>query len=79
MGKNLPIAPVEHPWATIVVLLVAAGLFAESLNKAESVNMKLDATNRYIAHINPQAAGYKNTEVGPLEALALWAISLPLS
>ena len=28
--------------------------------------MKLDATNRYIAHINPQAAGYKNTEVEPL-------------
>ena len=52
--------------ALSLVLLVAAGLFAESLNKAESVNMKLDATNRYIAHINPQAAGYKNTEVGPL-------------
>jgi predicted permease len=28
--------------------------------------MKLEATNRYIAHINPQAAGYKNTEVEPL-------------
>jgi NADH:ubiquinone oxidoreductase subunit 3 (subunit A) len=27
MGKNLPIAPVEHPWATIVVLLVAAVVF----------------------------------------------------
>src|ERR1700689_1626487 len=49
-----------------LVLLVAAGLFAESLSKAENVNMKLDATNRYIAHINPQAAGYKNTEVEPL-------------
>jgi macrolide transport system ATP-binding/permease protein len=49
--------------ALSLVLLVAAGLFAESLNKAESVDMKLDATNRYIAHINPQAAGYKNTEV----------------
>jgi predicted permease len=48
------------------VLLVAAGLFAQSLNKAENVDMKLDATNRYIAHINPQAAGYKNTEVEPL-------------
>jgi macrolide transport system ATP-binding/permease protein len=52
--------------ALSLVLLVAAGLFAQSLNKAENVNMKLDATNRYIAHINPQAAGYKNTEVEPL-------------
>jgi predicted permease len=52
--------------ALSLVLLVAAGLFAQSLNKAEGVDMKLDATNRYIAHINPQAAGYKNTEVEPL-------------
>jgi predicted permease len=49
--------------ALSLVLLVAAGLFAESLNKAQSVDMKLDPTNRYIAHFNPQAAGYKNTEV----------------
>src|SRR5271163_2104725 len=52
--------------ALSLVLLVAAGLFAQSLNKAENVNMKLDTTNRYIAHINPQAAGYKTTEVEPL-------------
>jgi macrolide transport system ATP-binding/permease protein len=52
--------------ALSLVLLVAAGLFAQSLSKAENVNMKLDATNRYIAHINPQAAGYKTTEVEPL-------------
>ncbi len=52
--------------ALSLVLLVAAGLFAQSLNKAESVDMKLDATNRYIAHINPQAAGYKTTDVEPL-------------
>ncbi len=52
--------------ALSLVLLVAAGLFAQSLNKAKNVDMKLDATNRYIAHINPQAAGYKNTEVEPL-------------
>jgi formate hydrogenlyase subunit 3/multisubunit Na+/H+ antiporter MnhD subunit len=51
--------------ALSLVLLVAAGLFAQSLNKAENVDMKLDTTNRYIAHINPQAAGYKNTEVEP--------------
>jgi macrolide transport system ATP-binding/permease protein len=52
--------------ALSLVLLVAAGLFAQSLNKAQNVDMKLDATNRYIVHINPQAAGYKNTEVEPL-------------
>jgi predicted permease len=52
--------------ALSLVLLVAACLFAQSLNKAENVDMKLNATNRYIAHINPQAAGYKNTEVEPL-------------
>jgi macrolide transport system ATP-binding/permease protein len=52
--------------ALSLVLLVAAGLFAQSLSKAQNVDMKLDATNRYIAHINPQAAGYKNTEVEPL-------------
>ncbi len=52
--------------ALSLVLLVAAGLFAQSLNKAQTVDMKLDAANRYIAHINPQAAGYKNTEVEPL-------------
>jgi macrolide transport system ATP-binding/permease protein len=52
--------------ALSLILLVAAGLFAQSLGKAEGVNMRLDATNRYIAHINPRAAGYKNTEVEPL-------------
>jgi macrolide transport system ATP-binding/permease protein len=52
--------------ALSLVLLVAAGLFAQSLNKAQNVDMRLDATNRYIAHINPQAAGYKATELEPL-------------
>jgi predicted permease len=52
--------------ALSLVLLVAAGLFVQSLSKAENVDMKLDARNRYIAHINPQAAGYKNTEVESL-------------
>ncbi len=49
-----------------LVLLVCAGLFSQSLNKLENTDMKLDARNRYIVHINPQAAGYKQTE---LEAL----------
>jgi macrolide transport system ATP-binding/permease protein len=52
--------------ALSLVLHVAAGLFTQSLSKAEGVDMKLNTTNRYIAHINPQAAGYKNTEVEPL-------------
>lgn len=52
--------------ALSLVLLVAAGLFAQSLSKAQNVDMKLDATNRYIAHINPQAAGYKPAELEPL-------------
>ena len=52
--------------ALSLVLLVAAGLFSESLSKVENLDMKLDTTNRYIAHFNPQAAGYKNTELAPL-------------
>ena len=52
--------------ALSLVLLVAAGLFTQSLNKAQGVNMKLDATNRYIIHINPQAAGYTTTQVEAL-------------
>lgn len=52
--------------ALSLVLLVVAGLFVQSLNKARSTDMKLDATNRYIVHINPQAAGYKTTEVEAL-------------
>lgn len=49
-----------------LVLLVAAGLFAQSLSKLEGTDMKLDATNRYIVHINPQAAGYATTQVEAL-------------
>jgi predicted permease len=52
--------------ALSLVLLVGAGLFAESLNKLETADMHLDATNRYIIHINPAAAGYAQTQ---LEAL----------
>lgn len=49
-----------------LVLLVCAGLFAESLNKLEHIDLKLDATNRYIVHINPQTAGYTQRQVGDL-------------
>jgi predicted permease len=49
-----------------LVLLVGAGLFAQSLKKLETADMHLDSKNRYIVHINPQAAGYATTEVEAL-------------
>ncbi|MEO8735582.1 MAG: ABC transporter permease [Edaphobacter sp.] len=52
--------------ALSLVLLVGAGLFLESLTKLESTDMKLDAKNRYIVHINPQAAGYVQTQLDTL-------------
>jgi predicted permease len=52
--------------ALSLVLLVGAGLFSQSLNKLQSTDMKLETKNRYIVHINPQAAGYSQTQ---LEAL----------
>jgi predicted permease len=52
--------------ALSVVLLVGAGLFAQSLGKLQHTDMKLDATNRYIVHFNAQAAGYKNEQVDAL-------------
>src|SRR5215469_8193993 len=49
-----------------LVLLVGAGLFSQSLNRLENTDMKLDARNRYIVHINPQAAGYSTRQVEAL-------------
>jgi predicted permease len=49
-----------------LVLLVGAGLFTQSLNKLETSNMHLESKNRYIIHINPQAAGYATTQVESL-------------
>jgi predicted permease len=48
------------------VLLIGAGLFAQTLNKLQSTDLKLDSKNRYIVHINPQAAGYRGSQLGPL-------------
>jgi len=52
--------------ALSLVLLVGAGLFSQNLNKLQSTDLKLETKNRYIVHINPQAAGYSQTQ---LEAL----------
>ncbi|MGB9513577.1 MAG: ABC transporter permease [Candidatus Acidiferrum sp.] len=52
--------------ALSLLLLVGAGLFSRTLGKLESTDLKLDSNNRYIVHINPQAAGYSQTQ---LEAL----------
>jgi predicted permease len=52
--------------ALSLILLVGAGLFTQNLNKLQSIDLKLDSKNRYMVHINPQTAGYSQTQ---LEAL----------
>lgn len=52
--------------ALSLVLLVAAGAFAQSLSKLEHSDLKLESKNRYIVHINPQAAGYLPSQVSDL-------------
>ena len=49
--------------ALSLVLLMGAGLFSQSLSKLQHSDLKLDAKNRYIVHINPQAAGYSHTQL----------------
>ncbi|MGH9590398.1 MAG: ABC transporter permease, partial [Terracidiphilus sp.] len=52
--------------ALSLVLLVGAGLFAESLNKLEHIDLRLDPSNRYIVHMNPQTAGYTQVQLADL-------------
>ena len=52
--------------ALSLVLLIAACLFLQSLKKLQGSDMKLNATNRYIIHINPQAAGYTQFQLDAL-------------
>jgi len=52
--------------ALALVLLVGAGMFIQSLNKLRNIDLKLDSTNRYIVHFNPQAAGYSPAHVEAL-------------
>lgn len=49
--------------ALSLVLLVSAGLFAQSLNKLENIDLKLHSRNRVIVHFNPQAAGYAGPQL----------------
>ncbi|HEX4285291.1 MAG TPA: ABC transporter permease [Terracidiphilus sp.] len=46
-----------------LVLLVVAGLFLQSLKKLEGTDLKLEAKNRSIVHINTQTAGYTQTQL----------------
>ena len=55
--------------ALSVVLLVGAGLFSQSLAKLQHTDMKLESKNRYIVHINAQAAGYRDDQVNALYRL----------
>lgn len=52
--------------ALSLVLLIGAVLFAQSLSKLQNSDLKVDARNRYIIHINPQAAGYLPSKLAPL-------------
>lgn len=49
-----------------LVLLTGAGLFSQSLNKLQHANLRLESKDRYIVHINPQAAGYSQTQLDRL-------------
>lgn len=52
--------------ALSLVLLIAAGLFVQSLNRMQHTDLKLQSSGRYIVHIDPQAAGYVPSQLGAL-------------
>jgi predicted permease len=52
--------------ALSLVLLVSAGLFSRSLYKLQTMDLMLETKNRYIVHIDPQAAGYSTKQVEAL-------------
>src|ERR1039457_6377761 len=52
--------------AMSLVLLVGAGLFSQSIYKLQHTDLHLETNNRYIIHINPQAAGYTATQLAAL-------------
>jgi predicted permease len=52
--------------ALSLVLLVSAGMFSRSLYKLQNTDLMLDTKNRYIVHINPEAAGYSPKQVEAL-------------
>jgi macrolide transport system ATP-binding/permease protein len=52
--------------ALSLVLLAGAGLFTQSLYKLQHKDLKLESKNRYVVHINPQAAGYAQHQLGEL-------------
>ena len=49
-----------------LVLLTGAGLFSQSLNKLQHSNLRLESKDRYIVHLNPQAAGYSQIQLESL-------------
>lgn len=49
--------------ALSLVLLCAAGLLTQSLTNLQHQHFGFDTTNRYIAHIDPQMAGYKQNQL----------------
>src|SRR5262249_9967144 len=52
--------------ALSLALLVSAGLFSRSLYKLQNTDLMLETKNRYIVHINPEAAGYSPKQVEAL-------------
>jgi ABC-type antimicrobial peptide transport system permease subunit len=52
--------------ALSLVLLSAAGLLTQSLRNMHNQSFGFETTNRYIAHIDPQMAGYKPEQIDAL-------------